>query len=516
MQALIYVRVSSQDQARGWSLETQEAACRTYAAAHGLDVAAVYSDTETGATAERAGYQAMIAAIRRGAASALIIYQNDRLHRNLPNAMLARAELQRLGVEVHSVRRGRAGTTPEEQFVNNIDDLVAELERARTIERTMRGRRAKAESGFFGQGPAPYGYRYVSRDIDKKRQRVLEIDEATAPIVRLIFQWYADEEMGARQIARRLSDDGVRSPGRVNPTQEWNVTRNDWSDPSVYAILRRRAYSGTMELYATRRVDEKKRKVRAKSDRILISVPAIIDEATWERAVQRLATGRQRAKGRRIHEYLLARRIRCACGYAVSGRSSGRIGERLRLWYVCNGRVTRLTARPCSFPLPWLLASRIDSAVWTWIVAHVSDPAELERWFTTRTEAQQSPPPASDIAIRIAKLERGKARLLDLYESEELDRHEWRRRTAALDTEIAGLKAEANATPEPPPPIPIAVARSLLAMIAQVAERLDALTFDERRQLLDALSVVVTCAPAADGAISVRIESLIGSETILI
>lgn len=515
MQAMIYTRVSSQDQSRGWSLETQEAACCKYAEAHDLEVVAIYSDTETGATAERIGYQAMIAAFRRGEASALIVYQTDRLHRNLPNAMLARAELQRLGVDIHTVRRGRAGTTAEEQFVNNIDDLVSELERARIQERTMRGRRAKAESGLFGQGPAPYGYRYAGRG----RERVLEIDEPTAAIVRLIFQWYAIEELGAREIAKRLTADGVRSPGRGNATQEFIVARDGWSDQSVYTVLRRRAYSGTMELYTTRRAEGKKRLVRPKSERILAPVPAIIDLETWARAEQRLATGRQHSTGRRIHDYLLARHIRCACGYGVSGRASGRADEQRRLWYVCNGRVTRLTARPCTLPLPWLPAPRVDAAVWSWFVGQIGDRETLERLFLEYRRfdaqtAQATTTTLEDQAARRAKLERSKARLLDLYEAEEIDRQEWRKRSTAIDAELASLQAP---SPPPPsaPPIPLDVERRLLDFADRARPRLAALDFDARRTLLHLFSIVVTLNVAGD-EITARIDWKLGTATISI
>ena len=46
--AAIYVRVSTTGQEDNASLDTQEAACRAYAAAHGYRVVGVYRDVHTG------------------------------------------------------------------------------------------------------------------------------------------------------------------------------------------------------------------------------------------------------------------------------------------------------------------------------------------------------------------------------------------------------------------------------------------------------------------------------------
>ena len=56
---------------------------------------------------------------------------------------------------------------------------VAEIERENIAAQTMAGRRQKAKEGKWNGGQAPYGYRI--------KDGVLEIDEAEAEVVRLIF-----------------------------------------------------------------------------------------------------------------------------------------------------------------------------------------------------------------------------------------------------------------------------------------------------------------------------------------
>src|SRR3712207_604554 len=84
--AAIYVRVSTQDQEReGTSLETQEAACRRFAAEHGYSVAEahVYRETYSGAEFhDRPRLADLRAALRARDVDVVIAYAVDRLSRD--------------------------------------------------------------------------------------------------------------------------------------------------------------------------------------------------------------------------------------------------------------------------------------------------------------------------------------------------------------------------------------------------------------------------------------------------
>lgn len=522
--AMSYGRVSSQEQAKGWSPETQLEACREYAAGHGMALVGEYSDVETGATVERDGFQQMMRDIRAGKASTVIVFQTDRLHRDLAHAMLTRKELQRLGVELHTVKRGKSGTTPEEQFADNIDDLLAELERARIMERTNRGKHAKMKSGqVLGAGPAPYGYEYVG----SRRDRHLVIDEKTAPVVRLIFQWYAYGDgdqgpMSVNLIAIRLTEMGVPSPADVAGREKWHKERpvGTWARSHVYPLLNQTAYSGTYTLYRRKWIDKTHSVPHKPESQFHVPVPAIVDLETWEAAQRRLESGKGMSRGHQVHEYLLGRRIRCACGYRVHGRASSKSGHRdeLRLWYLCNGRVRRLTAHPCSVHLPWLRAEPIDAAVWEYLRNLLQDEALLEERITLRQQQERAKDSTAQVSrdellARRAKLERANTRITDLYESEEIDRQEWRRRKAVNDALIAELDQrlaaiELPAQPELPP-LSARMADAVRMLAADVRVRLDGLPFEARRKIIDALDVQVLLRVEGDQRLA-RVESILG------
>jgi len=524
--ALLYVRVSSQEQAKGWSPETQFEACRAYADQNGMTIVGEYEDVESGTIAERDGFQRMMADIRAGKAMSVIVYQTDRLHRDLAHAMLTRKELQRLGVDLYTVKRGKSGVTPEEQFADNIDDLLAELERARIIERTNRGKHAKMKAGqVLGAGSAPYGYTYVGQNGD----RHLVIDEATAPVVRLIFQWYAfgDEHSGplsVNAIAARLTDMGMPSPADVAGREKWGKTRpvNTWTRNHVYPLLNQTAYSGTYILYRKKRTSKTTYSKHKPSEQFQVSVPALLDKETWDAAQARLAAGQSLSRGHQVHDYLDGRHIRCACGYKAHGRASSKNGRHreTRLWYICNGRVKRLTAGECGVTLPWFRAEEVDRIVWGYLAAILRDDAVLEARITRKRKADKKPVQSTSrdtLLNRRTKAERANQRILDLYEAEEIDRQEWRRRKAANDTQIAEINAQLAALdmppPNEPPPMPEKTADAVRALAADVRPRLDTLPFEGQRKLIEALAVQVTLQHR-EGQKQVKVESIFGVDVL--
>lgn len=526
--ALVYIRVSSTEQAKGWSPETQRAACMAYAELHGMAVASVFEDVETGSIIERTGFQGMMQAIREGKATRVIVFQTDRLHRDLAHAMLTRKELQKLGVELHTVKRGKSGVTPEEQFADNIDDLLAELERARIIERTNRGKKAKMQSGLvLGAGTAPYGYQYIGQRADRR----LIVDEQTAPIVRQIFEWYAfgdgeDGPLSVNAIADRLTTMAVPSPADVAGRATWHKIRpaNTWTRNHVYPLLNQTAYSGTYVLYQRKRLDKTHYAAHKPADQFRVEVPPIVPRTTWDVAQQRLALGKALSPGHQTHEYLCSRHIRCACGYKAHGRVSSKNGRHVekRLWYVCNGRVGRLTAQRCTLSMPWYRAERVDALVWQQLCGIMGDERVLEERIMRRQKRQQQPKATSnrdDLIRQRAKIERANQRMLDLYEAEEIDRQEWRKRKAANDTQIAEINAQLAILdipiPDTQPPISESLADTIRTLAAEFRPKLQELPFETRRKLIEGSNTQVTLF-LIDGAKHVRIESIFGVDVIAI
>ena len=100
-----------------------------------------------------------------------------------------------LAVEDNIDSAGSAG-----KLMISVIAAVAEIERENIAAQTMTGRRQKAKEGKWNGGQAPYGYHI--------KDGVLEIDEAEAEVVRLIFDRYNHYEQGGNGVARWLNNNG--------------------------------------------------------------------------------------------------------------------------------------------------------------------------------------------------------------------------------------------------------------------------------------------------------------------
>src|SRR5687768_2151508 len=108
--AAIYVRVSSDDQAeRGYSLPSQIEACQKFAWQKGFDIAAVYQDDVSGAKpiASRPEGGELQNAIDARQINTVIIYQVDRLSRDIVDLLATVRDWLRAGIEIYALDVGQ-------------------------------------------------------------------------------------------------------------------------------------------------------------------------------------------------------------------------------------------------------------------------------------------------------------------------------------------------------------------------------------------------------------------------
>src|SRR5829696_723356 len=171
----IYCRVSSTGQEDGYSLDTQETACRTYATAQGLTVASVAREVWSGADRRRPQLDALLDRLTPG--DVVLAYALDRLSRSQVDTAILIDRIEGAGASLALVtqdfEKSATGT-----FLRNAKSFVAELERENIRERTGRGKHARVLSGkpLVGRKP-PFGYRWA--DADKTR---LDLDDEEAAV----------------------------------------------------------------------------------------------------------------------------------------------------------------------------------------------------------------------------------------------------------------------------------------------------------------------------------------------
>lgn len=373
--AHVYCRVSSAGQEDGYSLDTQERACREYAKQRGLVVASVAREVWSGADRHRPELDAMLS--RLDADDVFIVYALDRLSRQQIDTALLIDRIETAGASLQLVtedfEKSATGT-----FLRGAKAFAAELELEKIRERTQRGRRERVASGkpLAGTKP-PYGYQWVDPDKkagDKRGGKTrLQLDPPTAPNVRLIFD-LALAGSSLRAISAQLAERGILSP---NGGARWTPT-------GVRHILTRPIYTGTGIAYRER-FDRKpgggySRRYAEPEETFAIPdlAPAIVTVEEQAAVLARLGDNKEHAtRNNKDPEATLLRAgfIRCAyCGRALGVKNPPRTRPTASPVYRCN-------TVGCQHPS--IAASVVDSVVWQRVEAVLRDPgiitAEVER-----------------------------------------------------------------------------------------------------------------------------------------
>ena len=188
MRAIIYSRVSTDAQERdGTSLDTQERACDELAADRGWRVVRRIREAASGGVLERDGLDELRAALRRGEAEVVVAFAVDRLSRSQNHIGILFDEFERAGVRLEFVTE-RFEDTAVGRFILAARAFIAEVEREKIAERTMRGKEERARSGRIPQATGAGCYGYTYNPASGRR----EIEPFQAAVVRRIFERYAD------------------------------------------------------------------------------------------------------------------------------------------------------------------------------------------------------------------------------------------------------------------------------------------------------------------------------------
>ena len=166
-------------------------------------MAACIRDSASGFHLDRRGIEEVRAMLRRGEADVLVAYAVDRLSRNQNHIGVLFDEFQRFEVQLEFVTE-RFEDTAVGRFILAARAFIAEVEREKIAERTMRGKADRARYGKLPQatGAGIYGYRYDSGTGQR------EVDEVQAAVVQRIFEDFVANGR-VHGIAKRLNEQGV-------------------------------------------------------------------------------------------------------------------------------------------------------------------------------------------------------------------------------------------------------------------------------------------------------------------
>jgi site-specific DNA recombinase len=528
--AVLYARVSTDEQARsGYSLAQQLEALQGYAAREGYQVLEEVADPgHSGASLERPGMDRVRDLVAAGGVSVVLAQDRDRFAREPAYHYLLRREFEERGTKIRALN-DRGDESPEGELTDGILDQLAKFERAKTAERSRRGKLRKAREGkTMRTATPPYGFHYDDAG------DALIVSEPAMAVVEKIFRMAA-EGLGTRTIQARLHAAAVPSP-MGGPVWDIMVIKrlvlNDLYRPRSYdemadllgpeALARlapgrlygvqwhnRRKTTTRMvsepdgnggRIYRRRRTT----KERPQEEWIAVPVPVTIPAAVVEAARQRIEENRTQKRKYLTREWELRGLLRCPCGAGMRTQTTNPHNKGHYYYYSCSRR--RKLRKMCECRQASIRVGDIEPLVWEFVRGLLLDPerirAGMERMIAEERETSKGSPEteARMWSEKLTEAGRKRTRYQEMAAEGLITFTELRERLAELEDTCKVVRGELDALAGRME-CAEQLERDLDALLEQTSgvepEDLDVLTGNERNEIYRMLRLEIT--PSGEG-----------------
>ena len=285
MRVAVYCRVSTDKEDQINSFESQK---RYFAEIIGRrtewELCGIYADEGVSgtSTAKRREFNRMMEDARAGRFDRIITKEVSRFARNTVDALTFTRELRGRGIGVEFVNDGINTLEPDAELRLAIMGSIAQEESRKTSSRVKWGQTRRMEQGVV------FGRSLLGYDV---KDGQLIINHEGARIVRKIYQWYVFGGMSSAGIAKRLTEEGIRT-ARGN---------REWNSGVVIKILKNEKYCGDLLQKKTVTPDyltHQKRINRGQEAMVYLRDhhEPVIDRELWERARERMCRSRSGKK----------------------------------------------------------------------------------------------------------------------------------------------------------------------------------------------------------------------------
>lgn len=400
MNAVIYARFSS-DRQREESIEGQVRECRAYAEKNGLTVIDTYIDRAKSAskdTEKREDFLRMIRDSSRRLFDTVLVWKLDRFARSRFDSAHYKNILKKNGVKVVSATE-HITEGPEGIILESMLEGMAEYYSAELSEKIHRGQKENALKGRNNGGAIPLGYQ-----LNKETQK-LEVNEITAPIVREMFQRYAEGDT-----IKNIRDDFNRRGLTTNKGLAFKYS-------TIGTVLKNRKYIGEY-----------------KYQDIVIpdGLPAIVSQEIFDRVQKRLEKNKHApAMAKASDKYLLTTKLFCGkCGRMMAGESGKSQTGKRYYYYKCGNAKRKTGCDKKAVKKDW-----IENLVVQQTLLMVMDDALMERLVDRLLDLQGDE--SFDLRLlqkQLAEVEKGIENMLNAIQAGIL--------TASTKERLAALEAQ--------------------------------------------------------------------------
>ena len=312
--AVIYCRVSTEEQVENFSLATQQKACRDYCARNSFDVDKIFvEEGESAKTAQRTQFQKMLAYCRenKGRVKWVVVYAVNRFARNSHDHLGTRALLWKLGVSLRSVTEP-FDESSQGKLMESILASFAQFDNDVRADRTKDGMKAAHLAGKW-TFKAPLGYLNGDR---KPGGSSLTHDPERGLLVKQAFEFYATGVHTKQKVLEMVTAAGLRTRhGKLVSKQTFDQ------------LLRKPVYAGWIQ-------------VEGWGERVRGDFEPLVSQEIFD-TVQALLSGKRVSVAPRLRshpDFPLRHFVKCGCcGKPLTASwSKGRAEQKRYGFYRCQ------------------------------------------------------------------------------------------------------------------------------------------------------------------------------------
>lgn len=203
-----YIRVSREEQAKGYSPDAQKATLEVWANELGWKWVKSYQDEVSGKDTKRERFQEMITDAKNELFDGICMLDNDRFSRSTKDLLNVMDDLINYGVKLHIYNLRHIDIYSDQgRFILTNFAAFSEFFRGQLASKIRIGVKQKMKNEWFGQ--APYGYTVVSDTIGNRKKNTRLVDNPEEQKIIELMKKMRNEGKSYREIATSLNEQRV-------------------------------------------------------------------------------------------------------------------------------------------------------------------------------------------------------------------------------------------------------------------------------------------------------------------
>ena len=437
--AVYYARVSTALQEEKGTIESQKYELINQIKNDGNILVKEYIDNGwSGARLDRPALDELRKDLKTDTFEVIYFLDSDRIARDSTYQNIIIAEILKYNKEIY-IKGKNYVNNPENKFTITVLGAVNELEKAKIVERMMRGRREKARRGAIVDSGGLFGYNHVKKTDTKDGHYLINEDQAY--IVRFIFETYANTEISLTGLIRILEKKGFKTA----------TGKSYWKSSVIRAILTNTSYYGKHYFNKTYKVEPLTKKngkayaravkttarLRDREEWIEVDIPPVISKELFDRVQEKLIRN-GKLKRNNGDKYLLSGLVKCGkCEHTYSGTNWKGIS-----FYKCNFRdkryahIEEVDLKKCNNQA--IKAGYLEEVIENIIKTKVLKPSIIAKHIDTLKKSKGETlshfnKEIEKIKIVIDNKNTQKKRILDLYADGSLEKEEYLTKIEEID-----------------------------------------------------------------------------------